>query len=86
MIIEGITQSNKYCVFNFRRHTVLSGKRLKKLFLTTRKCRSDGCAVGITMIMNLFLVVDVYYMRDVHNEVTEKRVRNITSGKVNYIS
>ena len=80
LFVDGIKKTNKYCVFNFKRHSIGAGRR-GSLFRANGECKFEGCPVQVNLQMDVCPVVDVKYFGNVKHKITEKQARYIRKGE-----
>jgi hypothetical protein len=81
--ITGIKESNKFCVFSFRRHTLSICKlRHRKnnslLFSASGRCTFPDCPVTVTLKIRKLPVVEVTYTGNILHRVSDMKARNIS--------
>ena len=81
LFVDGIKQSNQFCVFNFKRHSVSEGKRPGNIFQAFGQCKFQGCPVNVKLRMTVLPVVDAKYTGHVKHIITEKQARYIRKGE-----
>ena len=80
--VDGLKQSNPYCVFSFQHHqiSIAENRSLKagcKTFYTHAKCIFEGCPVNVNIDMFNKTVAYVKYKGNVRHKLDEQHARHI---------
>ena len=81
--VDGIKNTDQYCVFNFKRHRVPLSNSRGSLFQASAQRKFEGCPLEVNLQMDASPIVDVKFTRNVKNKINEKKARCMRKAERN---